>query len=305
MQDLTPAAPSGLRAWCYLVWLGLQRQARARQMVWIALGLVGFTAAMVAIASANRFWYFPRLEKRLDQYLLVLGAFHTEPAGWGVDQALLGASRALIQTDELAFLVFSRNVVFALFLSFLLPMSSLSFATEAIGGEREAHNLLWLLTRPLPRPAVYLAKYVALLPWCLGFNMGGFALLCLAGGHLGAQAFALYWPAVVLASLAFSSLFFLFGACFRRPAVVAIVYSFFLEVVLAQMPGTLKRVSIGFYTRCLMFEAAEGLGVQPEKPSVYYAVDGTTAFAVLAATTVILLVLGMVLFSRSEYQEGV
>ena len=44
-----PAQPSLAAAWCYLVVLSLQRQARARQMVWIALGLVGCTALILAL----------------------------------------------------------------------------------------------------------------------------------------------------------------------------------------------------------------------------------------------------------------
>ena len=64
----------------------------------------------------------------------------------------------------------------------MLPLWSLSFATEALGGEREAGTLIWLLTRPLPRWSVYLAKYVALLPWGVGLNLVGFAVL---GGVFG------------------------------------------------------------------------------------------------------------------------
>ncbi len=161
--------------------------------------------------------------------------------------------------DQSGFLVFSRWIVFSIFLTFLLPLWSLSFATEALGGERESNSLIWLLTRPLPRPAIYLAKFVALLPWSLGLNLGGFGLLCLAAGQPGAMAFRLYWPAVLWATLAFSALFYLMGAFFRRPAVVAIVYAFFLEVIFGNMPGYLKRISIGFYTRCMMFEAAQRL----------------------------------------------
>jgi hypothetical protein len=94
------------------------------------------------------------------------------------------------------------------------------------------------------------------------------------------------------------------GVCFRRAAVVAIVYSFFLETVLGNMPGYMKRISIGFYSRCLMFEAMESRGVHsPEKPSIYLPVDGSTAWMVLIALTLLFLALGMVVFSRSEYHD--
>jgi hypothetical protein len=93
------------------------------------------------------------------------------------------------------------------------------------------------------------------------------------------------------------------GAFFRRAAVVAIVYSFFLETLLGNMPGYMKRVSISFYARCMMFDRLETLGVQSQKPSVYMPVNGTTAMYVMAGLTVLLLVVGMFVFARSEYQD--
>jgi len=193
--------------------------------------------------------------------------------------------------------------VFSLFVGFMLPIWSLSFATDALGGEREGGSLIWLLSRPMSRAGVYLAKYIALLPWSLALNVGGFGLLCLLAGKPGHQAFRLYWPAVFAATLAFTALFHLMGACFRRAAVVALVYSFFLETIFGQMPGVMKRISISFYTRCLMFDAARDLGVQPEKPSIYLPVDGATAWCVLLTLTAVLLVAGMMIFARSEYRE--
>ena len=65
----------------------------------------------------------------------------------------------------------------------------------------------------------------------------------------------------------------------------------------------LFRSSLSFYTRCLMFDAAKPYGVHPEKPSIYLPVDRVTAWSVLCLATAVLLVLGMVIFARSEYQD--
>ena len=66
-----------------------------------------------------------------------------------------------------------------------------------------------------------------------------------------------------------------------------------------------KIVSVSFYTRCLMFDAAGDLGVGPDKPTVYAPVDGPTAWLVLGLITVGLTVVGMALFARMEYGEDV
>ena len=56
-----------------------------------------------------------------------------------------------------------------------------------------------------------------------------------------------------------------------------------------------KRFSVGFYARCMMFEAAEQYGLQPDNPVVYDPVSGGTALGVLLLSTVFLLAVGMVL----------
>jgi ABC-type transport system involved in multi-copper enzyme maturation permease subunit len=355
-EALLPAAPpSLLRAWCALALLCLQRQARARQMVWIALVLVAFTALVVGLVNLaggnwtmKRYrWIIPRLRPELrtnlrgggialesapgdrttppqpkdlrqgppqalpivtyEQIATMLEELPpalgpvSGPSSTALLQAMSGVTRSVL--DNTALYEFSRWIIFAVFLKFLLPICSLSFATEALGGEREGRSLVWLLTRPMPRAWVYLAKFVGLLPWSLGLNLGGFALLCLLAGPPGRMALQLYWPAVLGGTFAFCALYHLMAACFRRAAVVALVYSFFLETILGSMPGLMKRVSVGFYTQCLMFDAAQDYGIQPEKPSIYLPVTGPTAWVVLAGLTVGLLVVGMVVFSRSEYQD--
>jgi hypothetical protein len=331
--SVAPAqAASALRAWCYLVWFCIQRQARARQMVWIALALLGLSATVIALntmadrwsmASWGWVWRPPSVfpatppaegPPRPPPAPVVLTYRQTAaaaellphvapwpPVASGLQTTLSTASQTLLRRS--GFFVFSNWVVFSVFVGFLLPIWSLSFATEALGGEREGRSLVWLLTRPLPRSSIYLAKFVGLLPWSLGFNVAGFCLLCVLAGQPGSLAFRLYWPAVLVATLAFSALFHLMSACFQRSAVVALVYSFFLETILGTMPGHMKRISVSFYTRCLMFDAARDYGVQAEKPSVYLPVDSVTAWCVLVGATVIFLLLGMAVFARVEYQD--
>lgn len=303
--------PRALAAWCYLVRMCIQRQARSHQMVWIALILLAFTAAVVSVQTAARRWSMDhwRMPRRTGptfrEYVMrteqVRSGLPWQTPALAMQQGLLAATQATL--DHSGFFVFANWLVYSVFLSFLLPIWSLSFATEALGGERESGTLIWLLTRPLPRSSIYLAKFVALLPWGLGLNLGGFAILCLAAGPPGVLALELYWPAVLLSSLAFCSLFHLMSACFRRAAVVALVYCFFLETILGNMPGMMKRVSIGFYTRCIMFDAAEAIGVEPPKSTIFLPMAAGPASAVLLAITFGCLLLGMVVFARTQYQD--
>jgi hypothetical protein len=307
-----PREPSRPRAFCYLMWLSWQRQARAHMMLWIALGLLTFTAFLVHIIERQGRWsmvewrYPARAGMSYGQYLDWVeraGLALRDPAHMAAHTMVWAALHAVLY-DSSGFFVFSNGIVFTLFATFLLPLWSLSFATEGLGREREAGNLLWVLTRPLTRPAIYLAKYLALLPWCLLLNLGGFALLALLAGAPGRLAFAVYWPAVLWASLAFAALFHLMSACLRRAPVLAILYTFFFETIAGNLPGHLKRLSLSFYARCLMFDRAHDFGLHPDRPNVYLPVSGPIALAVLASVTVALLLIGMVVFTRKEYLDS-
>jgi ABC-type transport system involved in multi-copper enzyme maturation permease subunit len=216
---------------------------------------------------------------------------------------MVQAAESAVIHNGTAFFVFSKDVVFGIYATFLLPLWTISFATEGLGREREAGNLLWTLTRPIPRPAIFLAKYVALLPWCLALNLGGFALMCAAGGAPGLLALKVYWPAVLWATLAFSALFHMMGACLRRASIIALLYAFFLETIMGNMPGQFKRFSISYYTRCLMFDRAHDIGAYPENPVWYQPVTGLTACLVLAGVTVLCLAVGALVFARNEYLD--
>ena len=311
-----PLTPSPWTAWLALVRISWQRQARAHLMVWIAVGLLGFMTLLVAFISPRAWdWWNWRSPPRrgLPQGAWVSAVTHAQnalpldPMTGTLQRAVGGAYREVLLNPtakaRAGFTRFSDVIVFTMFTTFLLPLWSLSFATEALGREREDRNLLWLLTRPLSRPAIYLAKYVAVLPWALGLNLGGLAVLCLTAGEPGRLALQLYWPAVLGGTLAFCALFHLMGAWFRRAAVVAILYSFFLETILGNLPAYWKRASISFYTRCLMFDRAQALGIHPEKPLLYLPVSGAAAWGVLLTLTLALLALGMYIFARTEYLD--
>ena len=101
-------------------------------------------------------------------------------------------------------------------------------------------TLVWLMTRPIPRPGIYLAKYFGTLPWAVLFGIGGFAALCLAGGEYGARHRAVLAGGGDRDGDLFTPLFHLIGAIFRRPVVVGLVYVFFFEAVVGSLPGSLK-----------------------------------------------------------------
>src|SRR5262245_12674134 len=306
----TPASP--FRAWLTLLLLSVRRQARMRQMVWIAVGLMALTVIFVGLNTYFGRWTLTDRRARptyltYRQYLLQMSkqqavVGRSDPAS-ALHWAVVGAVAATV--DHSGFLMFSRWVVFAIFQAFLLPLWTLSFATDALGNERENRTLIWMFTRPLPRWSAYLAKWLAALPWCLGLNLVGFGAICLAAGEPGRMAFSMFWPAVFWGTLAFSALFHLIAAVFRRPAIIALLYSFFFETLVSDLPGDLKRMSLSFYVRSLMFDATSAMDLEPDSLTVYAPVSGWTALAVLVGAALVFTLIGMWVFSRKEYLEDV
>lgn len=230
-----------------------------------------------------------------------------DPTADALRSLLFSVPHAILAADTFrrhwAFTNFTRWVPLTAFVGFVLPLFTLAFASGAIGTERESRSLIWLLTRPLPRPAVYLATFLGALPWCVLFGVGGFAALCLAGGGLGREAFARFWPAAAGGTVAFAALFHLIGAAFRRPVVVGLVYVFFFEALVAALPGSLKLLSLSFYARSLIYNEAVAAGYPGPMLEVPGAVSAATAWAVLAAATAGLLAAGAWLFARAEYRD--
>ncbi len=133
---------SAWRAWWYLVGLSMWRQGRSLQTL-TALVLIALLAGVVVlIGSVNASMGRP---------------------GWNVAN-------------------FTRDMILGVYLSLLLPLLCLCFGTQALGGEWEERSLVWILTRPLSRPLIYLAKFTAALPWTLGCTLGGFLLSSWAVG---------------------------------------------------------------------------------------------------------------------------
>lgn len=326
-----PAPHSVLRAFQVLVAQSFQRHWRVRQMGWVSAGLLGLVVVWVVIVTVRPAgWGLPDRPLRRGlthrQYADQLDQVRALPLGLGGHGVVLigvGPFQATVRPvddpedprrvvfrfsnflNAWSFMNYSRWVMLGAFLGFVLPLFTLAYASAAFGTERESRSLVWLMTRPIPRSLIYLAKFLGTLPWCVAFALGGFVALGLAGGELGRRALELYWPAAVAATVAFAALFHLVGAVFRRPVVVGLVYVFFFEALVAALPGSLKLLSLSYYARCLMYNAAEAAGYPTDMLDVTDPVSPVTAWAFLTVVTTGLTALGMWLFARSEYRDDI
>jgi ABC-2 type transport system permease protein len=199
---------------------------------------------------------------------------------------------------------FGEEIVVQVFASFLVPIFAICYGTGAVGSEREDRTLVYLLITPMARPVAYLTKYVAALILVLVWTAGSFVLAGVAGGRWGMESVKLFWLAIMLGAAAYASLFTALGAAFRRGTIISLAYALFLEGLLGNMPGIVKRVSLSFYVKCMIYEAGAAYSLSPRiARELFLPVSGRTAAWILAGSAAALVLIGAVTFSRREYRD--
>jgi ABC-type transport system involved in multi-copper enzyme maturation permease subunit len=202
-----------------------------------------------------------------------------------------------------AFDDFSEEFMIFLFTSFVVPVCALAYATTSIGGDREDRTLLFLLVRPVPRWLILLAKLLATLPLVLGLVMISFWVYCQLAGSIGQTAFWLYLTPVFYMTVAYVSLFHLFAVTFRHSTIVALIYSLFMEFLLGNMPGLIKRIAVNFYGRSMMYDLGGLEGLRSPDPEWFVPVSAWGAGWSLMGISAGAVLLTLLIFSLREYRD--
>ena len=193
-----------------------------------------------------------------------------------------------------------------IYVGFLVPIFAISYGASGIGGEREDRTLIYLLITPIPRALLYLTKALATLALVAAWTAGSLLVLCLLAGSYGRQMFPVALPACVLGSLVYAGLFLLLGAAFRHGTIISLAYWFFLEVLFGAMPGIIKRVTVVYYMKCMIYDAGTEFRLAPlsrVQQEMFLAIPGSTALTVLSCALAVLLALGALVLSSREYSE--
>lgn len=216
------------------------------------------------------------------------------------------AARGRTFEPEIAYNTLAGGMIFG----FVLVILAVLFGTGVVAQEVEQRTVVYLLTRPLARGRILLARF-------LGAFTGITLTVWLATLILGLAVFGQpAAPAVLrdlvylpVGALAYGGLFTLFGALLNRPIIYGLFFAFGWESWIPILPGAFQKVSIMTYLRALVpHETGDGsedssgsrirqllqnFGSDPIPPE--------HASWVLAATIVITLVLAVLIFTRREY----
>ena len=199
-------------------------------------------------------------------------------------------------------------MVWAFFVHFSVPVLAAFYGTSLIADEVEDKTLTYLFTRPIPRGAVLMGKYLSYLACTVCVVLPSVVLVWLLivpiRGSLGAGFPDLLRDLGLLAlGLAvYGAVFALVGAVLKRPLLFGLGFIFGWELLVLAMPGYLKRLTVAYYLEGLVPHALPGdsairlvQAIFQDRPTV------TTSLVSMAVIALVALWLAARAVARREY----
>lgn len=204
------------------------------------------------------------------------------------------------------------SLVPGLIFSFSLTILSVIYSTNIVSQELEQRTIVYLLTRPIPRWRILLAKFAASLVIVWGTTMLSVVLLAvvLFGTRLGAAGVGPDLLALLLGGLAYGSLFLLLATLLARPLIYGLLFVFGWETWVPTLPGSFAKLSIMTYLRALSAReiTPDAAPANPDgnillmfgsAPKVEVPVS--QAWMALIGVTIVALAAALFVFSTREY----
>ena len=154
-------------------------------------------------------------------------------------------------------------MIWAFYLRFTVPVLGVFYGTSLIADEVEDRTITYLFTRPIPRGAILVGKYLAYLACTSIVILPSvvvvyFSVVPLFGGSVGAG-----FPSLVadlgligLGLAVYGAAFAFVGARVRRPLLSGLLFVFGWEPVVVVVPGYMKNLSVAYYLQGLVPHAA-------------------------------------------------
>jgi ABC-type transport system involved in multi-copper enzyme maturation permease subunit len=181
-------------------------------------------------------------------------------------------------------------MIWMLFLRFIVPVLGVFYGTALMADEVDDKTITFLFTRPIPRGAVLMGKYLAYLA-CTGLVVLPSVML-------------VYFLVVPFAEVgrSFGQLVTDLGLLFLGLAVYGAVFAFGWEQVALALPGYLKQFTIAYYVQSLVPHAMPSEGLVNLLQSVFRdAPPAWTSILWLCAYVAVFLWLATRTVERKEY----
>ena len=158
-------------------------------------------------------------------------------------------------------------MIWVFYLRFTVPVLGVFYGTSLIADEVEDKTITYLFTRPIPKGAVLVGKYLAYLACTIFVVLPSVMIVYLAivpmRGSLGASFIDLIKDLTLLALglSVYGAVFAFIGAKFKRPLLVGLIFIFGWEQAALAFPGYLKKFTVAYYLQALVPHAMPNDGV--------------------------------------------
>jgi len=143
----------------------------------------------------------------------------------------------------------------------LLPLASAIFSSAVLSAEIEQKTIVYMLTRPIPRPVFLAMRTLAsALVVLIVTALAGLGLATAVYGPAGITNH-FYWRDVValgVGALAYGSLFVLVSLIVNRAMVVSLLFAFAWETSVPNMPGSIYLMSISTHLTAIAQRPSAG-----------------------------------------------
>jgi ABC-2 type transport system permease protein len=151
------------------------------------------------------------------------------------------------------------GMIWLLYLRFVVPVLGAFYGTALVSDEVEDKTITYLFTRPIPKGAVVIGKYLAYLA-CTGLVvLPSVMLVYLLVTPIGGDSLLRTFPLLVadlgliaLGLAVYGAVFALIGARVPRPLVAGLVLVFGWEQIALVVPGYLRRFTVAYYLQSLV-----------------------------------------------------
>ena len=150
-------------------------------------------------------------------------------------------------------------MIWLLYVHVIVPVLGVFYGTALIADEVDDKTITYLFTRPIPRRAVLIGKYLSYLTCTILLVLPSvvavyFLIVPINGGSVGRSFPLLLADLGVLAAglIAYGAVFALVGARLKRPLVIGLVFAFGWEPGVLLVPGYLKRATVAYYLQALV-----------------------------------------------------
>lgn len=191
-----------------------------------------------------------------------------------------------------------------------LPLVAAIFSMAVLAQEVEQKTIVYLLTRPVPRPQMLLMRILAAATTVAILTFFAAVLISFASYGAGGLQNAYLWrdlKAIIVGSAAYCSLFVFVSLLMNRAMVFCLLYAFAWETSVPNMPGNMYYLAITSYLNAIA-ERPSGGQLESSKVLGFFAgalgsntLAPTTAWIAMIGLIVFCTVIGMTWFSKFEY----